>query len=385
MMYRKIDYCIALVSLISVISQIPAIYNNSYLNNLTSLSWVLLAILALSSSKFKITYSKIIFLPILFDLYCVICSIVTNNNYFTANLFRPINMSAFIFIVGLIIGEQFNLASFILFSKVYIIGVAITSLIIYIQYYRGQNIGNIGYLYGGKNSLSCLVLISIIISFLGKEYLFDTKIKKTILNFLILLNIIFLFILRSRTTIICLIIFLIWYLCLPSTSIIIKVFWSVIIIIGVLAIWENEQLADFLIVDILMNGKDITDIDSITSGRMSHWEIFAELFPSYRYLGNGGYYLESFPLALLLSFGIIGAIPVFAFMISPLISSIKGLLIGNKDRVLSLIIFVVSITLMLNGLAEEQSPFGPGVKCFVLWFFYGLYYGYNENTYNQLE
>lgn len=30
---------------------------------------------------------------------------------------------------------------------------------------------------------------------------------------------------------------------------------------------------------------------------------------------------------------------------------------------------------IVNGLFEELAPFGPGVKCFSLWFYFGFYIG----------
>ena len=36
---------------------------------------------------------------------------------------------------------------------------------------------------------------------------------------------------------------------------------------------------------------------------------------------------------------------------------------------------LLNILLLTNGLFEELSPFGPGVKCYLLWMITGIYLG----------
>ena len=50
----------------------------------------------------------------------------------------------------------------------------------------------------------------------------------------------------------------------------------------------------------------------------------------------------------------------------------------NKNKTnnkLKHLVFLLSIMLIVNGLFEELAPFGPGVKCFSLWFYFGFYIG----------
>ena len=37
-----------------------------------------------------------------------------------------------------------------------------------------------------------------------------------------------------------------------------------------------------------------------------------------------------------------------------------------------LILFSVALSYTINGVFEQLAPFGPGVKCYFLWFLYGM-------------
>ena len=35
----------------------------------------------------------------------------------------------------------------------------------------------------------------------------------------------------------------------------------------------------------------------------------------------------------------------------------------------------LNVLMLISGIGEEMPPFGPGVKCFVLWLTFGYYIG----------
>jgi len=43
-----------------------------------------------------------------------------------------------------------------------------------------------------------------------------------------------------------------------------------------------------------------------------------------------------------------------------------------------ILLIAISATYLLNGLFEELTPFGPGVKNYMLWFLFGLLVGWNK-------
>lgn len=71
----------------------------------------------------------------------------------------------------------------------------------------------------------------------------------------------------------------------------------------------QSDLNNFIINEIIFNNRDMS-INSLSSGRDVHWKRFAQEFGDYMFVGTGGTYLESMPLAVLFSYGIIGGIPV---------------------------------------------------------------------------
>lgn len=369
---------ICIVCFISTISQIPYIYSSAILSKMVSLSWMALAGMLLISNGLKIPRCSVLAFPIIFDLFCIIGQIILGYNYVGANLFRPVNLCTFVFIVGLLASNVFDFESLVLFAKTYVWGTTITSIIIYFQYCFGKTVSENDYLYNGKNSLASIILVSMIFVVLLRKYFCTTKIKKIIMILLIIYDIYLLFILKSRTTLVCFAALLIWFVVSKNTKWSVKLFIIVSICLFLWYIFNNEKMYDTIVNTILLNGKEATNLNDITSDRMDHFTIFQSLFPGNELIGIGGYYLESFPLTALLSFGWIGSIWIFAFAFAPILSGVQGIYYRSKNQLFSFILLAISISLIINGIAEEQPPFGPGIKCFAMWFLYGVYFGKSQ-------
>jgi len=368
----NINKYIAVVCLLSVISQIPFIYQNSILSMIPNIAWVFLTLFLIKIKGNRIKLNAVLILPIIFDIYCIVAQITLGNNYISSNLFKPINMCTFLFLVGNLISDYFDRKSLVIFSKYYIIGTVITSLFVYVQYFLGKSITNGGY--GGKNSLATIVLLALILLVMLWKELIDNRIKKIMGILGLVFFVYFLLILKSRTVLFNLLIFIIYYIFSSNTSLKNKVILITILVIAYIYIMQNEQIYDLFVNKILLNGKDANNLNDITSNRMDHLDVFLNLFPNHELFGIGGHYLESFPLTALLSYGILGSIWIFVFALLPIYYGIKGIYYKNKDKLFSIILILISASLIINGIAEEQPPFGPGIKCFVMWFLFGIYY-----------
>lgn len=368
----NINKYIAVVCLLSVISQIPFIYQNSILSMIPNIAWVFLTLFLIKIKGNRIKLNAVLILPIIFDIYCIVAQITLGNNYISSNLFKPINMCTFLFLVGNLISDYFDRKSLVIFSKYYIIGTVITSLFVYVQYFLGKSITSGGY--GGKNSLATIVLLALILLVMLWKELIDNRIKKIMGILGLVFFVYFLLILKSRTVLFNLLIFIIYYIFSSNTSLKNKVILITILVIAYIYIMQNEQIYDLFINKILLNGKDANNLNDITSNRMDHLDVFLNLFPNHELFGIGGHYLESFPLTALLSYGILGSIWIFVFALLPIYYGIKGIYYKNKDKLFSIILILISASLIINGIAEEQPPFGPGIKCFVMWFLFGIYY-----------
>lgn len=372
---------IAGVCLLSVVSQIPFIYQNRILSMIPNIAWVFLTFFLIIKRGNKITLNAVLILPIIFDIYCIVAQFILGNDYISSNLFKPINMCTFLFLVGSLISDYFDHKSLVIFSKYYIIGAVITGLFVYVQRFLGKSITSGGY--GGKNSLATIILIALILLVMLWKELIDNRIKKVMGILCLVFFVYFLLILKSRTNLINLFIFIIYYIFSSNTNSNNKVILVTILVIAYIYIIKNEQIYDIIVNKILLNGKDANNLNDITSNRMDHLDVFLNLFPNHELFGIGGHYLESFPLTVLLSYGILGSIWVFAFALLPIYYAIKGIYYKNKDKLFSIVLLLISASLIINGIAEEQPPFGPGIKCFVMWFLFGIYYNQKSKKYRR--
>ena len=125
---------------------------------------------------------------------------------------------------------------------------------------------------------------------------------------------------------------------------------------------------------IFLVNRDAEDITAVSANRDLHLAYFLENFSEYWITGTGGIYLESFPLATLMSYGVIGSIPVFVSALLPIVISFSDR--GKKElRTVRNLVCSINLLMLINCLFEEQTPFGPGVKCYALWMLFGLYRG----------
>lgn len=107
MTYRKITEIMLVIAIIlSNLSQIPALFGNSAIKLGYTVSWLVALIILLIANKFKLHIRYLLF-PIIFDIFCLLGS-VFGKTYLSSALFIPINMSAFILIVGILLGSGGN-------------------------------------------------------------------------------------------------------------------------------------------------------------------------------------------------------------------------------------------------------------------------------------
>lgn len=371
MTYRKITEIMLVIAIIlSNLSQIPALFGNSAIKLGYTVSWLVALIILLIANKFKLHIRYLLF-PIIFDIFCLLGS-VFGKTYLSSALFIPINMSAFILIVGILLGSGGNKNSLKKIAICYIVTSLIVGAVLYFTVFRGVDwSGSSVYLYKSKNSagqflLSGLVLLATM--FYKKNKLLCIP----IIGFYTLL----ILMMKSRTTIVALAIYLIYFIFGVIESKKERYFYLILLVIfGFLVIFQPD-LNEFVIKEIIFNNRD-TSINSLSSGRDVHWKRFVQEFGDHMFFGTGGTYLESMPLAVLFSYGIIGGIPVLLFAIEPFWYAVNRLIKKNKN-IYTVLLLSISIVMLINGIFEEQAPFGPGVKCYLTWLLFGMLIGRNS-------
>ena len=84
--------------------------------------------------------------------------------------------------------------------------------------------------------------------------------------------------------------------------------------------------------------------------------------------GIGGGYVDSFPFEILINYGIIGFITMAIFIVK----LSRMVLRFNKNNRICLTANILWVVFLLNSLFEAYPPFGPGIKCSLLWMTIGF-------------
>lgn len=352
------------------ISQIPILFNNRIISLAYMLSWLMLA--SLMAIYEKLVYIKYFILPILFDIFCV-SLYVCKGGYVSSDLFRPINLCTFIMLIGIWAGRYLNLENLKTISGAFILSSLVVAVYLYFDIFRGTDWASAGgYLYGSKNSAGQIFLTAIILT-----VIFYMKNHKFLAAAIIIFFVALIVMMKSRATLITLVLFAVYFVLFVLEKPIYKIVGIIAFVIVAILIFTNESLYNLYINQVILNNRDINDISAITSNRDVQYDYFIQNFGQYWLVGTGGTYIEAMPLTVLLSYGVIGGLPILLFSLFPLYIGMKNIKY-LKYRVFCSVIMSLGIVMWVNGIFEEQSPFGPGVKCYFLWLVTGLFLGYKR-------
>ncbi len=230
------------------------------------------------------------------------------------------------------------------------------------------------YAYAAKNSISQIILTCVVFAFFlipSSNSFFGVSISIMKLLF-ILLSLYMLFILKSRATIFGITFFIL--LILSRNDVKPKLVLSILILLFILILISFSQLRNILFLSVLFAGRNVDDLNDVTSGRVDLYNEFPTLFLQMPITGHGFIFNESFPLSVLLDYGIFGGILVFFIVYIPIFYGKKMWCLRNDNFVAAYISIV--LIYMFNSLFEQQAPLGPGVKNFMLWASLGFIMNY---------
>lgn len=358
---------------LSIISQIPFFWNNKIISLVYTGSLFLFIIVTIFKEKFKIKMSvAIIFLPILINIIFLLLTIFTQNNYFNSNLFMPINMCCFFSIVGFFCNKYSNFNTLDKINKIIVMCTLVMAFFIFKENFFGNDWDNSSsYQYTAKNSAATIFLVAVIIIviFFKDFNRFFAVLSMFFLSVVIIMT-------KSRANLVCLLIVMLYVVLIYIKNYKLKIFLITLIIGTGILLFMNDSFYNLIINKIFFNNRSKTDLSTITSGRNTQYDHFFKMIPKYWLRGTGGTYIECNILATLLSYGLLGGIPVIIYSFYPALCVLKKNKNKNKtNNKLKHLVFLLSIMLIVNGLFEELAPFGPGVKCFSLWFYFGFYIG----------
>ena len=353
------------------LTQIPILYDNRILSLGYSGAWIfLVVILLIYDKKINIMYFV---LPLFFDIYCIIL-FLGKGAYISSDLFRPINLCTFILLIGILAGRFLDESDLKKISWAFIWSALFVAIYLYFDIFRGVDwAATGGYLYGAKNSAGQIFLTAIILL-----VLLFFKSHKIIVISLCSIFLALIIMMKSRATVVTLCLVIVYLILFVIEKPLYKMIGIGAIFVLSIIVLTNDSLYDLYVNQIMLNNKDINDFSAITSNRDIHYEFFEKYFGQYWILGTGGTYLESMPLSVLMSYGILGGAPVLLYSLFPLYVGVKNVKKRKEYRILCHIIISLGLVMWINGIFEEQSPFGPGVKCYFLLLVTGIFLGYKK-------
>lgn len=302
-----------------------------------------------------------------FILYCACCEAVTGVDYIGADI-NNICISIFILSISFVYGmsldnfrKSLNKVALLFFVASFSYGIAV-----YLKYLIGADMFSIIYAYDDKNSAAQIFLSACIILF--TLYRPSNIVKKIAVYSLIVILLYFMFILKSRATLLGFF-FVVSYFTFAYKNKNVRYIFLIGVIAICICVLTNPSLYRTVVEGILFANRDADDLNSLSSGRVNQLGKCIDLFFSSPLIGIGNKYFDCFPIIILTQYGILGTFIVFTFLGKRIKECIHLL---DKKNALDLCAFLLMITYLLDSLFEAQPPFGPGVKCFPLWMIWGI-------------
>lgn len=359
------------VCVMTNISQMPVIVNAGYTRYFSVPLWTVLALVCVIKLK-VIPYSNIknlFILVVVFAAYYFIASIF-NHRYLYSALPYPIFLSSFVLFVGYLVGRFLDINDIDSLLTACAISITPVCIDVFRMYVVSVDMSALTYAYASKNSVSQILLSAWIIILLRKFGKTTGFIKNVYYVLFVVLLTITLLGLKSRATIIGIPVAIIWVLMHGKQDRKMQRIIILIMIALVVFLLIMPQYYDMLVNNILLGNRSASNLEALTSGRYSQWQNFGNDFKDAWMFGKGSDARESIVLTALLEFGVVGGCLIFALALSPLWWCLKRF---NHKNPFYLFFSSLAIVYIMNGVFEQLAPFGPGVKCYLLWFLFGIF------------
>ncbi len=368
---KHIDNTISIFLMTSVlftlISQLPIIVELDITQWFSIPIWILFGIYLLISKQIGFYRFELIIVInfLFFSSLLIIFSIITNINYFLeSELFYNITLSLYIFFIGLFIPNP-NDKIFKQINFTYILGSVILVFNIYFKFFQDGFLFDFnGFIYASKNSISSILVTSIVFLYFYKSGPFMSVIKYFFMFFVLVLVLA----LKSRANIFGVVVITFIPFFYPKYDY--KRIPPLIIgLLIVLLMYISDGSFNQIINNVLFLGR--TDLDSISSGRLDMIFIdFPNFIRGHEIFGNPLKYVEIFILNSLLKYGLLlGLMPILLAYFPIYFSILKTPF--TRDHYAK-VFFSIVLFYSINSLFEAITPFGPGAKNFILWLYLGL-------------
>lgn len=358
---------------VTIFSQSKIIFDNGF-TPLLQYSWIILCLFCFNIKVLKKIYIPIILFGVIY-LYCVF-STTTLNNYLDILIIPRLPLLLLLLFSGALVAEKVKEVNFekIIFLSTLLGGILL--LISFLFFDSGTEVDdytlNIA-LGSRKNSVAILILTCVYVSYkLGP---INKKYFQIVLACFAMAGIYTMVSMKCRTA-----------------------FFSIPFLLFVEPIFTGEYKAVKRIIPIALGGFLILYFifpnffsylgneflyDDVSSRQMNSMdargEMFAIFFKTIKnnfFFGTGYLFIENFYVINLLNLGLIGFIPLLLFLFwsyKKCFNQYRGK-IFMLNRMLFFLYF-------FNGCFEGESPFGPGSRCFLLWFILGYTLNFKNRRY----
>lgn len=360
---------LCLLVLITNLSQMPFFVDAGITQLLSYPIWGLAVIVCLFyrlRPRF-VNIKGILVLFVLFVMMYILLSAI-NEAYSRSQLPSVIILAFFVLIIGTCLGPKVSEGDLECIYTFYIFSSLIVGFDVYKSYLEGQSFDTRSYLYDSKNSL-CQILLTAWTLIIFTKF----KCRNIVFQWFYILIFLFLtfeiFVLKSRASIIGMPIIIAFAFVNGKVSPKIRRYSGFFLLCFIL-LMLNSNFYNYFIDNIVFGSRDVSDLNDLSSGRSEEWIKFMDDWTN-PFFGQGRCKRESLILTSLLEFGIFGGILIIMLALYPLYYC-KIKYKYYKRNVHFMILLSLASAYCLNGVFEQLAPFGPGVKCYFLWFMLGI-------------
>lgn len=237
---------------------------------------------------------------------------------------------------------------------------------VYTQFLVKSDISALEYAFNEKNSMGQILLNVMIFAIACYIPKYTPSKVLYIVAMLFMLTVVFM--MKSRATLLG-VFFVIGYYLLMYKNLKVRILLFALAIGAFIYLWTTPSAYEMLVDNIILAGRDTSDLDDLSSGRIYLLEQQLRKIPDNIITGSGVDYMDCFPVMVLVQYGLIGCLIVYSFLIE---AAVKVCARFKPRKGINLATFLLFWAMMLNSLFEAYPPFGPGVKCFILWMAFGF-------------
>lgn len=349
-------------------SQMPFFVEFGITRYLSFPAWIALFAFVVLFRPFLLGTKQFIFILAFVFVFVLqlIAGLFTGYNYLSSTLSFGFYLSAFIFLTAALCAPHMKREDLHPVLLAYALTALVVAVDIHSAYLGSGTLEARTYAYTSKNSVSQIILSAVIILMVLK---LNSKIGNVFRVLCVPYLVYVLFVLRSRASLVGFFLVVIILLFAKKTHPALRWCIGLSALAFIVLLVVSPGFSQTVFTNILFANRDPTDLDSLSSGRVTLFRQFPSLMEGNQLFGVGNLYYDCFFLAAILNNGIFGGVAMILTALYPLVWSLRRCMTEREEE---MILLLVVCAYTLNAVFECVAPFGPGVKCYLLWLLFGF-------------